>query len=103
MAQIPVRMNTQGMAFPLLSQQSGRTVVNEQGDLTYVPGVTEDGDVPEDRGIPGVMYAHNVMPSSYGWQGIGYDVEYVEPGGGVENFVQIRLVQGATISGNRPQ
>lgn len=103
MAQIPVRMNTQGMAFPLLSQQSGRTVVNGQGDLTYVPGITADGDVPEDRGIPGVMYAHNVMPSSYGWQGIGYDVEYVEPGGEPGEFLQIRLVQGATISGDRPQ
>lgn len=100
MAQIPVRMNTQGMAFPLLSQQSGRTVINGQGDLTYVPGLSADGDVPEDRGIPNVFYAHNVMPSSYGWQGVGYDVEYVAGSSG--EFQQIKLVQGATISGDLP-
>jgi hypothetical protein len=96
MAQIPVRMNTQQMAFPLLSQQTGRTVINGQGDLTYVPGVSTDGDAPEDRGIPGVMYAHNVMPSTYGWQSIGFVAEIAAPVANAE-FRQIEIVQGATV------
>lgn len=103
MAQIPVRMNTQGMSFPLLSTQSGRTVIDGRGDLTYVPGVSADGDVPEDRGVPGVMYAHNVMPSTYGWQAVGYDTRVLAPASNLI-FRKEHLVQGATVSGeDKPQ
>jgi len=102
MAQIPVRMNTQGMAYPLLSQQSGRTTVDTSGDLTFVKGVNAESDTPVDRGIPGVIYAHNVMPTSYGWQAIGYDVQYLADAPAGE-FRQIKLVQGATLSGDEPQ
>lgn len=100
MAQIPVRLNTQDMAFPMLSQQSGRTVISAQGDLTYVPGVSTDGEVPQDRGIPSVYYCHNIMPSTYGWQSIGYDEEIPTVG---TDFTDIQLVHGATISGGDPQ
>jgi hypothetical protein len=100
MAQIPVRLNTQEMSFPLLSQQSGRTVISGEGDLTYVPGVSTDGDVPQDRGIPGIYYCHNVMPSTYGWQSIGYAEEVASAG---TTFVDVQLVQGATISDGAPQ
>lgn len=99
MAQIPVRLNTQDMSFPLLSQQSGRTVIAPEGDMTYVPGVSTDGDVPQDRGVPSLYYCHNIMPSTYGWQSIGYEQEIPSAG---TDFTDIQLVQGATISGGEP-
>lgn len=83
MAQIPFRANTQTMSFPLLSELSGQTVIVPQQDQTFVPGVSvpstaSEGasQVPADRGIPQIYYAHNVMPSTYGYQSVGYDLLY---------------------------
>lgn len=96
MAQIPVRLTVQGMVFPLLSEQCGTTVVDGRGDLTYVPGVSSDGDIPENRGVPGIVYAENVMPSTYGWQSIGY-VDLIPPFPAGVTFYEILLVHGATV------
>lgn len=78
MAQIPFRVNLQGMTFPLLSELSGRTVIVGDRDHTYMldMSVPRDGQVPIDRAIPQVYYAHNVMPSTFGFQSVGYEVEY---------------------------
>lgn len=110
MAQIPFRANTQSMAFPLLSELSGRTVIVPQQDQTFVPGLSPGSDqtqIPVDRGAPALYYCHNVMPSTYGWQSVGYDIAYE----GIDwqgrpvtplNFKGAQLIQGGTISGDRP-
>tara|TARA_Y100001963_G_scaffold52211_1_gene73084 strand:+ start:25253 stop:26980 length:1728 start_codon:yes stop_codon:yes gene_type:complete len=72
MAQTEYRGNVQQMAFPLLSTLGSRTVIDAGPDQTYVPSVSPDSSVPIDRGVPGAYYAHNVMPSTYGWQTVGY-------------------------------
>lgn len=79
MAQIPFRANLQSMTFPLLSELSGRTIIVPGVDQTFVPGVSisvENTQVPVDRGTPQLYYCHNVMPSTYGYQSIGYDTAY---------------------------
>lgn len=83
MAQIPFRANTQTMTFPLLSELSGQTIIVPQQDQTFVPGVSVpstasegNSQVPADRGVPQIYYAHNVMPSTYGYQSVGYDTVY---------------------------
>lgn len=72
MAQIPFRCNLQSMSFPMLSKLSGRTIINPQADQTYARFVSSDGQSPVDIGVPQIMYCHNVMPSTQGWQSISY-------------------------------
>ncbi len=81
MAQIPYRANLQSMSFPLLSELSGRTIINPQADNTYARFVSADGQSPVDTGIPQIFYCHNVMPSTYGWQSVRYNLKYSPPPG----------------------
>ena len=65
------------MTFPMLSELSGRTIINPQGDNTYARYVSSDGQAPIDTGVPQIFYCHNVMPSTYGWQSIRYNTRFV--------------------------
>lgn len=79
MAQIPYRANLQSMTFPLLSELSGRTVINPQVDNTYQRFMSADGQSPVDTGVPSIFYCHNVMPATYGWQSVSYITNYLPP------------------------
>ena len=100
MSQIPYRANLQSMTFPLLSELSGRTVINPQADNTYARFVSSDGQSPVDTGIPQIFYCHNVMPSTYGWQSVRYNNSFIPPVGGVgldfENARQLYAAQVIT-------
>lgn len=74
MAQIPYRANLQSMTFPMLSELSGRTIINPQIDNTYQRFMSADGQAPVDTGVPSIFYCHNVMPSTYGWQSVRYNI-----------------------------
>jgi hypothetical protein len=114
MAQIPFRANTQTMTFPLLSELSGQTIIVPQQDQTYVGGVSvpataSDGNsqVPADRGIPQIYYAHNVMPSTQGFQSIGYDLVYTGINWGLNPptnlmFESTKLIQGGQVVSSVP-
>lgn len=79
MAQIPFRANLQTMFFPLLSELGGRTIIVPQVDQTYIPNVSAEGQSPVDRGNPQIFYCHNVMPSTTGWQSIGFNTAFSPP------------------------
>lgn len=102
MAQFPFRGNLQTMAFPLLSKLSGMTVIDPKADQTFVPNLSTDGAVPVDRGAPQAYYAHNVMPSTYGWQSVGYVNTFFAPEGGGVTFTDPHLVF-ATRGGQEPK
>lgn len=114
MAQIPFRANVQTMTFPLLSELSGQTIIVPQQDQTYVPGVSVpataaegSSQVPADRGIPQIYYAHNVMPSTQGFQSIGYDLLYsgINWQGVPESAVKFnspKYIQGGQIISGKP-
>lgn len=75
--QIPYRANTQTAYFPLLSELMGATVIDGRGDAVYIPNVNPlDQYGPVDRGNPQIYYCHNVMPSTYGLQSVGYNKIY---------------------------
>lgn len=98
MAQIPYRGNTQSMTFPLLTDNMGYTVISPGQDQTYYPQVSPDGGSVVDRGIPSCVYAHNIMPSTYGWCSIGYTDLFSTPAsGGPFNFDRTFYVEGAEI------
>ena len=101
MAQFNFRSNLQAATFPLLSELNSRTIIVPQNDQTYIPGVNPDSKtVPLDRGVSGIIYAHNIMPSTYGWQSVSYiqqvpEVNDLLPG---ESFDSVFFVQGAIVT-----
>lgn len=91
--QFPFRANIQTSLFPLLSQLGAKTVIDPKGDQTFVPNVNPSDQVaPVDRGIPQVYYCHNVMPSTYGFQSVGYKTQYNPYGGGAVDMDKVELV-----------
>lgn len=72
MAQLNYRANLAASAFPLRSEDQGRTVIIKQYDQNYIPPVASQADPDKDIGIPQLFYAHNVMPTASGYQSIGY-------------------------------
>ncbi|WP_411706270.1 hypothetical protein [Edaphovirga cremea] len=105
MSQIPYRANLQTMTFPLLSELSGRTIINPQGDNTYARFVSSDGQSPVDTGIAQIFYCHNVMPSTYGWQSIRFNTIYgPPPGGSLLDFERTDRIYAAQVvsSGTPP-
>lgn len=100
MAQIPYRANLQTMSFPLLSELSGRTIINPQADNTYARFVSSDGQSPIDIGIPQIFYCHNVMPSTYGWQSVRYNLQFAGPPVAGLDFENANLIYaGQVIAG----
>lgn len=74
---IVFRANTQTSVFPLLTQLSSQTVIVPETDQTFVPTLNPSEQVaPVDRGVPQLIYGHNIMPSTYGFQSIGYLQQY---------------------------
>lgn len=61
MAQRLYDISLQGAIFPMLSEQQGRTII----------GATA-GESPSKENRPGIAYCHNVMPSAYGLDSVGF-------------------------------
>jgi hypothetical protein len=72
MAQVVIRANLSSVQIPLLTEEFGRSVIVRQQDLNYVPTVTSKADVDKDVGIPQIFYAHNVMPTYYGYRSLAF-------------------------------
>lgn len=97
MTQITFRGNMQSMTFPLLSRDSSATIIDAQADQTYIPRVSAEGAVPADRGVAGAFFCENIMPSTYGWQSVGYK-NLISPLSSGYLIDRVVLVKGATVS-----
>lgn len=75
MAQVTVRANLSSVQIPVLTEEFGRSVIVRQQDLNYNPTVASKADLDKDIGIPQVYYAHNVMPTSYGYRTVNYSTQ----------------------------
>ena len=58
-----------------------------QQDLNYVPTVTSKADIDKDIGIPQIYYAHNVMPTNYGYHSIAFSTQ-IPAVSGINTFSQ---------------
>jgi hypothetical protein len=85
------------MTFPLLSELSGRTVINPQTDNTYQRFMSADGQSPVDTGVPSIFYCHNVMPSTYGWQSVTYAQAFNAPDTTGLDFERTELIYGGQV------
>lgn len=61
MAQRFFSINLQDTEFPMLSEQKGRTIIGSTA-----------GEAPAKENRPGIAYCHNVMPSDYGMDSVGF-------------------------------
>jgi len=73
MAQVVIRTNLAASSFPFLSEFSGRGIVVKQQDQNYVPAIGSSADPDKDIGIPQLYYCENVIPTSQGYQSVGYE------------------------------
>lgn len=87
MAQISIRANLSSVQIPLLTEEFGRSVIMRQQDLNYVPTVTSKADIDKDIGIPQIYYAHNVMPTNYGYRSIAFSSQ-IPAVSGINTFSQ---------------
>lgn len=89
MAQIPYRANLSAATFPMTIADGGRTVIVPGPDQNFDRRVDPEG-AQKDAGIPQALYMENVMPTTNGYQSVGYKTlaELPPPGptsGGVGN------------------
>ena len=89
MSQVTIRANLSSVQIPLLTEEFGRSVIVRQQDLNYVPTVSSKADVDKDIGIPQVYYAHNVMPTNYGYRSVAYSNQIPAASPAVNTFSQI--------------
>ena len=87
MAQQIYPMNMQDTIYPLVSQQQTRTIIG-----------ASVGQAPADAVRPGVAYMHNVMPTKYGMNSVGYTeiTPAITDPTGLLRMVDVRVVQSTT-------
>jgi hypothetical protein len=94
MARQTFRANLSASQFPLLSSSYGRSVVLAQQDMHYIrPNAFTGLEADHNIGIPQVLYVENVMPSSSGFQSVGFSNPI--PAGSVADFDQAFYLRDA--------
>jgi hypothetical protein len=89
MAQRHYPIDMQDASFPMLSEQQTRTII----------GATAR-EAPTSEGSPGVAYCHNVIPSRYGYDSVGF-LSVIEASSDLPNgltFSDVRIVYGSAKS-----
>ncbi len=92
MSTVDYRANLSAKQFPLLTEQLGATVIVKGADQSYQPQLSLSESADKDVGIPQVYYAHNMLPSSYGLQSVGYE-QFVFPYIVPASFVSVHTVR----------
>lgn len=72
MSQTQYRANLSAKDFVFVSDNWGRTIIVKGFDQNFSRQIVSQTDPDKDIGIPQIFYCHNVMPSSQGFQSIGY-------------------------------
>lgn len=71
MGQIAYRANLSAAIYPMTIADGGRTVIMPGPDQNFDRRVDPQGE-QKDAGIPQALYMENVMPTSNGYQSVGY-------------------------------
>ncbi len=75
MSQLVYRSNLSSAQIPLQTSEFGRSVIMSRGDQNYVAPITSKADSDKGVGVPQIYYAHNVMPSNYGYQSVDFSTQ----------------------------
>jgi len=71
MGQVAYRANLSSATFPMTIADGGRTVIVPGPDQNFDRRVDPEGS-QRDAGIPQALYMENVMPTTNGYQSVGY-------------------------------
>lgn len=89
MATVTMRANLNAQNFPFATELWGRSVVVSQYDQNYDKAALNIGNTNVvEKGIPQAFYMQNVLPTSQGYQAIGYS-KVIEKIPGENRFDQI--------------
>lgn len=94
MAQQVYRGNLSAKVFPFIAEHFGRSIIIPGPDQNFQRQLVSAEDMDKDRGIPQVYYCHNVMPSSDGFQSIGYDKVVIDTKDGFNSIFSLRDTAG---------
>lgn len=99
MAVITSRINLAAATFPFAVELWGRSIMVNQYDFNYDKAALNiaSSTTPIDKGIPQSFFLQNVLPSTHGYQAIGYSkviLGAVDAGMSFDNIYQITNVDG---------
>lgn len=83
MAQRSFRVNLLDTVVPMLSEQLGRTVIGSSKE-----------EISTKENSPKVYYMHNVMPSAYGLDSVGYQAAVPAISPAISNLADVRAAYG---------
>lgn len=67
-----MRVNLASVIFPFTKELWGRSIVVPQFDQNYERQLVSSADIGKDKGVPMSCYLHNCMPTTEGYQSIGF-------------------------------
>lgn len=94
MGAVTYRANLSSVKIPLISEEFGRSIILKQQDQNFVPTTVSKADMDKDIGVPQAVYAHNVMPTDYGYKSVGYSTQIT--GLPVNTFFQAYYLESST-------
>lgn len=72
MAHQTMRVNLTAVVFPFTTGLWGRSIMVPQYDENYERVLSSSSDIGKDKGVALACYLHNCMPTTEGYQAIGY-------------------------------
>lgn len=77
MAHQTIRCNLASVVFPFTLPLWGRSIITPQFDENYERQLVSSADIGKDKGVPMACYLHNCMPTTEGYQAIGYNTNSI--------------------------
>lgn len=77
MAHQSIRVNLASVIFPFTKELWGRSIIQPGFDQNYERALVSSADIGKDKGVPMACYLHNCMPTTEGYQSIGYHTETI--------------------------
>ena len=84
MAHQTLRVNLASVIFPFTKELWGRSIMSPQLDENYERQLVSSADIGKDKGVAMACYLHNCMPTTEGYQAIGYDINSIGVAGETE-------------------
>lgn len=72
MAHQSMRVNLASVVFPFSMDLWGRSIIAPQFDENYERQLVSSADIGKDKGVPMACYLHNCMPTTEGYQAVGF-------------------------------
>jgi hypothetical protein len=94
MAQVVYRGNLSAKVFPFIYEYFGQTVIIPGPDQNFQRQIVSAEDMDKDRGVPQILYCHNVMPSAEGFQSVGYTNRLTDTKSGFTDIFTLRDTAG---------